>query len=228
MFGISYGELFLILGATAALIGPKDLPVIARTAGRLAGRAIGYVQLARGQFETVVQQSQANKVVHKELQDTIAQLEAIRYEIRSISIINPGPFTRRLDGQEQVQNTGLDIAAKPDGENQPIATISKDLTRANSVSSSLHSQAMAYARLAEAPNIKLSSSETHEDVLKLNGEGDLLTVLPVSAESAGLLPKHRDEEAKGCDILLEAVVEAEVARNAKDFFAQPQNQIPNQ
>lgn len=105
MFGISYGELFLILGATAALIGPKDLPVIARTAGRLAGRAIGYVQLARGQFETVVQQSQANKV-HKELQDTIAQLEAIRYEIRSISIINPGPFTRRLDGQEQVQNTG--------------------------------------------------------------------------------------------------------------------------
>lgn len=66
----------------------------------------------------------------------------------------------------------------------------QDLTRANSVSSSLHSQAMAYARLAEAPNIKLSSSETHEDVLKLNGEGDLLTVLPVSAESAGLLPKR--------------------------------------
>ncbi|KAJ8493023.1 hypothetical protein OPV22_014744 [Ensete ventricosum] len=132
--------------ATAALIGPKDLPVIARTAGRLAGRAIGYVQLARGQFETVVQQSQANKV-HKELQDTLAQLEAIRYEIRSISIMNPGPFTRRLDGPEQVQSTGLDIAAKPDGENQSIATISKDLTRANSVSSTLHSQAMAYARI---------------------------------------------------------------------------------
>ncbi|RRT77237.1 hypothetical protein B296_00009268 [Ensete ventricosum] len=89
MFGISYGELFLILGATAALI------------------AIGYVQLARGQFETVVQQSQANKV-HKELQDTLAQLEAIRYEIRSISIMNPGPFTRRLDGPEQVQSTGME------------------------------------------------------------------------------------------------------------------------
>ncbi|URD76979.1 hypothetical protein MUK42_36916 [Musa troglodytarum] len=222
MFGISYGELFLILGATAALIGPKDLPVIARTAGRLAGRAIGYVQLARGQFETVVQQSQANKV-HKELQDTIAQLEAIRYEIRSISIMNPGPFTRRLDGPEQVQSTGLDIAAKPDGEKQSIATISKDLTRANSVSSSLHSQAMAYARLAEAPNIKLGSSETREGVMKLNGEGDLLTVLPVSAESAGLLPKHHDE-SKGSDVLLAAVVEAEVARNAKDFFSQPQNQ----
>lgn len=34
--------------------------------------------------------------VHKELQDTIAQLEAIRHEIRSISFMNPGPLTRRL------------------------------------------------------------------------------------------------------------------------------------
>jgi hypothetical protein len=31
--------------------------------------------------------------------------------------------------------------------------------------------------------------------------------------------------AKGADIVLEAVVEAEVARSAKDFFSQPQSQI---
>ncbi|KAF5741857.1 hypothetical protein HS088_TW10G00864 [Tripterygium wilfordii] len=95
MFGISYGELFLLLGATAALIGPKDLPIIARTAGKFAGRAIGYVQLARGQFDSVMQQSQARQV-HKELQDTMAQLDAIRHEIRSVSFMNPGPMTRRL------------------------------------------------------------------------------------------------------------------------------------
>ena len=110
MFGISYGELFLLVGATAALvgtlslslfcildsngftwnfyiselwgslalwkccleaknwngfliIGTKDLPVIARTAGRLAGRAIGYVQLARGQFDNVMHKSQASQVL---------------------------------------------------------------------------------------------------------------------------------------------------------------------
>ncbi|CAO2818840.1 unnamed protein product [Amaranthus hypochondriacus] len=95
MLGLSYGEIFLILGATAALIGPKDLPVIARTAGRLAGRAIGYVQLARGQFDNVMQQTQFRQV-NKELQDTMAQLDAIRYEIRSISIMNPGLLTRRM------------------------------------------------------------------------------------------------------------------------------------
>ncbi|THG08891.1 hypothetical protein TEA_021723 [Camellia sinensis var. sinensis] len=74
---------------------PKDLPIIARTAGKLAGRAIGYVQLARGQFDTIMHQTQARQV-HKELQDTIAQLEAIRHEIRTVSFMNPGPLTRRL------------------------------------------------------------------------------------------------------------------------------------
>lgn len=53
----------MVIRKTACAIGPKDLPIIARTAGRLAGRAIGYVQLARGQFETVMQQSQARQVL---------------------------------------------------------------------------------------------------------------------------------------------------------------------
>lgn len=44
--------------------------------------------------------------VHKELQDTMAQLDAIRHEIRGISILNPGPLTRRL-----VDNPELTAAA---------------------------------------------------------------------------------------------------------------------
>lgn len=36
--------------------------MIARMAGRMAGRAIGYVQLARGQFDSVMQQTQARQV----------------------------------------------------------------------------------------------------------------------------------------------------------------------
>ncbi|GER24885.1 v-type proton ATPase subunit F [Striga asiatica] len=96
-----------VFGFRVRILGPKDLPVIARTAGRLAGRAIGYVQVTRGQFESVMQQSQARQV-HKELQDTMAQLEAIRHEIRSISFMNPGPLTTRLvdniAGQPPVTN----------------------------------------------------------------------------------------------------------------------------
>ncbi|CAK7346491.1 unnamed protein product [Dovyalis caffra] len=243
MFGISYGEFFLLLGATAALIGPKDLPKIARTAGRFAGRAIGYVQVARGQFDSVMQQSQARQV-HKELQDTMSQLEAIRHEIRSISILNPGPVTRRLvDNIDHTPSTNANgHPENVDAENVPNATISKAYTEqtagesiptANiskvsgakaSDSCNMHSRATAYARLAESSALKTGSVQSGADAGELTGDIGLLNVLPVSAESTGLLP-NRQDDVSGSDIVLEAILEAEVAHNAKDFFSQPENQI---
>ncbi|GER42022.1 sec-independent protein translocase protein tatB-like protein [Striga asiatica] len=256
MLGISYGELFLLLGAAAALIGPKDLPVIARTAGRLAGRAIGYVQVTRGQFESVMQQSQARQV-HKELQDTMAQLEAIRHEIRSISFMNPGPLTTRLvdniAGQPPVTNVDNesskppeeDLAAKIEiretsrmvevGEKKGIikyrntsfkqfSRFPKDHSLPSPVLSDIHSQATAYERLAaESP---LAGKSMDEVLDELKDESGQFVVLPISAESAKLLPSKKGE-LRGSDILLEAVLEEDVARNAKGFFSQAQDQITN-
>ncbi|CAH9098289.1 unnamed protein product [Cuscuta europaea] len=228
MLGFSYGELLLLLGATAALIGPKDLPVIARTAGRLSGRAIGYVQMARGQFESVMQQTQARQV-HKELQDTIAQLEAIRHEIRTISFVNPGPLTTRL--VDNIKGHPLTAGAGTSVENGPEKSESKETAVSNtpkncnfkpSTCSDTHSQATAYAKLAE---ITLSKPK-YENCEALDELPDKFgnLVLPVSAKSAGLLPDHA-AEAKGSDIVLEAIIEADVAQNAKKFFSQPQNQM---
>ncbi|KAL4200063.1 hypothetical protein AMTRI_Chr03g147860 [Amborella trichopoda] len=42
--------------------GPKDLPIIARAAGRLAGRAGGHVQSARRHLQDVLQMSQASQI----------------------------------------------------------------------------------------------------------------------------------------------------------------------
>ncbi|KAF7804692.1 sec-independent translocase TatB-like protein isoform X1 [Senna tora] len=266
--------------------GPKDLPIIARTAGRLAGRAIGYVQLARGQFDSVMQQSQARQV-HKELQDTMAQLEAIRHEIRSVSFINPGPMTRRLvdniaptyisDDNQKLENIS--------GENKSVATVPKDSASPMIDSCNMHRQATTYARLAES-SIKNGLSTSCTEVEKIDSEQQL-TIIPISAEDAGLLPNRGDPsswilfaysfcimlllcvkasniclllaymvvevekellalehhlylttcgsfsiqlqvmntaDVKGSDIVLEAILEAEVARNAKEFFSQPQNQ----
>lgn len=59
-----YFESEAVMGFTVlSIVGPKDLPKIAKVAGRLAGRSIGYVQLARGQFDNVMQQSQARQVL---------------------------------------------------------------------------------------------------------------------------------------------------------------------
>lgn len=228
MLGLSYGELFLIIGATAALIGPKDLPRIARVAGRLAGRSIGYVQMARGQFDNVMQQSQA-KQVHKELQDTIAQLEAIRHEIRTISFVNPGPLTRRLvDNINEVPDTNGNTDLEKPNDGPPPTSTSKvygTTTPAASPSSDMHSQATAYARLAESAALR-SEPTSNEVITELTDESGL-TVLPVSAQDTGLLP-NRKADANGSDIMLESILEAEVARNAKDFFAQPQNVIKSE
>eukprot|EP00261_Vitis_vinifera_P019509 XP_010649987.1 PREDICTED: uncharacterized protein LOC100261325 isoform X1 [Vitis vinifera] len=225
MLGISYGEFFLLIGATAALVGPKDLPMIARTAGRLAGRAIGYVQLARGQFENVMQQSQARQV-HKELQDTMAQLDAIRYEIRSLSLMNPGPMTRRLmeNSLETTSHSNDNAVPEKQEEQKAKNVVIQDQSFKTSGSINLHSQATAFAKLAESAAQKTGPLMSSAEMEKLDDETGLLAVLPVSAESAGLLPNRKDS-MKGSDIVLEAILEAEVAHSAKDFFSQPQNQI---
>ncbi|TXG72177.1 hypothetical protein EZV62_000756 [Acer yangbiense] len=226
MLGISYGELFLIIGAAAALVGPKDLPMIARTAGRLAGRAIGYVQLARGQFDNVMQQSQARQV-QKELQDAMQQLEAIRHEVRSVSFINPGPMTRKLMDsplEPTINHTDNSSSEKSEGEQKSTNAVVKDFTFKPSGSINIHSQATAYAKLAESEAVKCGSSKSSVDGENFNFDDGPFTILPLSAESTGMLP-NRKESVKGSDILLEAVIEAELAHNAKDFFSQPQNQI---
>ncbi|CAO2818839.1 unnamed protein product [Amaranthus hypochondriacus] len=248
MLGLSYGEIFLILGATAALIGPKDLPVIARTAGRLAGRAIGYVQLARGQFDNVMQQTQFRQV-NKELQDTMAQLDAIRYEIRSISIMNPGLLTRRMmdnpdqndtdagatvnAGHSNINEKSTVAEGHQDQHQQSQQRLHEFKTETSTLkehvspvsrTSNLFSQAAAFAKLAESPALKADTMDRSLSVNTVDDTPGLLSVLPVSAESAGLLPVRKGD-ATGSDIILEAVLEAEVARNAKEFFSKPENQI---
>ncbi|XP_059310622.1 uncharacterized protein LOC132061970 [Lycium ferocissimum] len=227
MLGFSYGEIFLLLGATAALIGPKDLPIIARTAGRFARRAIGYVQLARGQFESVMQQSQAHQV-HKEMPATRAQLEAIHHEIiRTFSFMNPGPLTyRHVDNINTTAansavshlffvTPGKKILLCYTVENRPKNTdeesifvekghqiSKKESTVATAVTedyssrkalTNMHSQAAAYARLAETTPLK-SISVDNEGLSELTDESGSIIVLPVSAQSAGLLPQRKGRE----------------------------------
>ncbi|THG04475.1 hypothetical protein TEA_022647 [Camellia sinensis var. sinensis] len=134
-----------------------------RTAGKLAGRAIGYVQLARGQFNTIMHQTQARQV-HKELQDTIAQLEAIRHEIRTVSFMNPSPLTRRLvDNLDQTSAaSGNNEPEKPDTANRSTTPDAKNYGSTNLGFSDMQSQATAYAKLAKSTAINSGSAESNE------------------------------------------------------------------
>ncbi|KAL6293626.1 hypothetical protein ACE6H2_001768 [Prunus campanulata] len=163
-------------------------------AGRLVGRSIGYVQLARGPFDNVMQQSQARQV-HKELQDAFAQLESIRYEVRSISLMNPGPMARRLMDNPQDPASLIDGAnsslEKPKEELKSRNTVVKDDTFRTPDSPNLHSQATRYAKLAESDAVKTGSLKSSAEQENLKDESGLFIVLPISAESTGMLPNRK-------------------------------------
>jgi len=54
----------------------------------------------------------------------------------------------------------------------------------------MQNQATIYARLAESPAIKNELSAISPEVEKIDDKLQLTTVLPISAENAGLLPKR--------------------------------------
>ncbi|CAN8267690.1 unnamed protein product [Cochlearia groenlandica] len=225
MLGLSYGEILVIIGTTAAVVGPKDLPIIARAGGRLFGRAIGYIQMARGHIDGVMKQPQMQEI-SKEVQDLRAQVDAISHGA-SFSLFNSTPLTRRVD------NHSLDSSLSTNGMNYyylssfvpaclfltwlcPFGGSSSSSSA--SVVNNLHAQATTFARLSET----VGNNNTHN----LSSDSGLSHVLPVSAEMAKLLP-HRKESAKGSDLMLEAVLEAEVAHKAKSFFAQAEKETPS-
>ncbi|CAI5990640.1 unnamed protein product [Closterium sp. NIES-65] len=61
---------------------PKDIPVIARAAGRLTGRAMGFVHAARTKFSSFADQSQLSEL-QQEVQQAMAQLQTIRHQLNS-------------------------------------------------------------------------------------------------------------------------------------------------
>ncbi|KAL5670028.1 hypothetical protein ACJX0J_022249, partial [Zea mays] len=229
MLGFSTGQLLVVLGACSVMMKPSDMVKIARTAGRMTGRAVGRLIVARRQLDEILGQSAATQV-HKELKDAMTQLDSIRYEVQNLSRLSPGQFMLKQ------HNAGMAEAGKSDSSDgpttnqeefrqeirsiirdefekycrtqpiqnsvsttehrklhvadEPTALKSKDMKMANSGLTNLHNQAMTYARLSEAPGLKMDSSLSGNYKDQSKEMDGLLTVLPISAESAGLLPSR--------------------------------------
>jgi len=152
--------------------------------------------------------------------------EEFRHEIRSIIREEIESFCRtRPDSTQNFASTT--DARKVDVADDHMSLKSKGMKMAGTGLTNLHSQAMTYARPSEAPGLKgdPSLSGNYQEQLKENN--GLLHVLPISAESAGLLP-NRSGGSTGSDLVLEAVLEAEVAENAKFFVSQPHDQLPKE
>ncbi|KAL2934596.1 putative vacuolar protein sorting-associated protein TDA6 [Bienertia sinuspersici] len=148
--------------------------MISRTAGRLAGRAIGYVQLARGQFDNVMQQTQ----FRQDNPDSGGTTNARPLNVSGESTADGDNEVKHKQGQQDLPGFKVD------------ASVFKEHGSVASGTSNLYSQATAYAKLAESPALNPGTMEGSVSMDTVDVRPGLLSVLPVSAESAGLLPNR--------------------------------------
>ncbi|KAJ7292295.1 hypothetical protein O6H91_07G024000 [Diphasiastrum complanatum] len=230
VFGLSIGEVVLVLGAAVAFFGPKDIPVIARALGRLSGKAVGHVRAARGQLDDIMQRTQVDQV-HKDLQETMSQLEAIRHEIRSgMSILHPGPITREVLNSSTT-NLFTQQGEKGNDQKSPIGHV--DLF--GSVHKSIMEERIALksnhiletsVNMAKDFKVGVPSSVATAPQVMTNISGDKeLFILPVSAAMAGLLSSKKGLMT-GSNLVLESVEEQKVASQALEFLRQPETLGP--
>ena len=81
--GFSYGEILGTSLAAVVLLGPKDVPIIAKTLGRLSGKMVGYSHVYREKVERILDESgEEVKELREEMRGTTKALENVVGEIR--------------------------------------------------------------------------------------------------------------------------------------------------
>lgn len=81
--GFSYGEILGTSIAAIVLLGPKDVPRIAKALGRLSGKMVGYSHVYREKVERILDESgEEVKELREEMRGTTKALENVVGEIR--------------------------------------------------------------------------------------------------------------------------------------------------
>jgi len=91
---VSWGELTVVIGIGLALIGRKDLPRAARTAGTQIGRVVGLLQGARARADKFASQNELRQL-QNELRSGLRELDAVKSEL-AVSMSGRGMMGRDL------------------------------------------------------------------------------------------------------------------------------------
>lgn len=132
--GFSYGEIFGTTLAAVVLLGPKDVPVVAKSLGRFAGKMVGYSHAYREKVEKILEESEV-KELREDLRGTTKALENVVGEIRGFGLRSRG--SSRLssalsrgeeearngsfnsDSRSRSRNSGNDTSSGASGDEQP-------------------------------------------------------------------------------------------------------------
>ena len=80
VFGMSTTTLVVMLGAGALALGPKDVPLVARFLGRIAGRAVSHVTHASRAFERAAADADVG-TIRADIRASMRELRGVATEI---------------------------------------------------------------------------------------------------------------------------------------------------
>ncbi|KAL3158122.1 hypothetical protein ABBQ32_011720 [Trebouxia sp. C0010 RCD-2024] len=218
MLGISYLELLFVLGLSSVILGPKDLPRVARHVGQATGRAAAYLTVARSKFARFSEDAKLDKL-HVEMQQSMQQLSAIQSELRgNINFMNLGPLARKAMQLPPSEESLSSATSSPD----PAWRRPQPSQAQHGTHQSFHPAASSFAASAANTAASLSSTlrEASTVLHKTHSQepGEQLTPLPLSAVAIGKAPSREDTTPTGSDILLDALQEEAVAAQAQQFL----------
>eukprot|EP00884_Botryococcus_braunii_P005296 jgi/Botrbrau1/14768/Bobra.0284s0002.1 len=219
VLGLSYGELLLIGGAGFLLIGPRDLPLYSRLAGRAAGRAVAFINEVRSKLINVANDAEVTKL-HEEIQQGLLELRTIRHELRSgINIMQPGPLAQNAFGLKPIppEASSFTLQDRRLGGGPTSSHTSAGFTEGMMSAQSWHRNSEGVPT-EEGVTTSFSEAVGIGGGKGQSGMEDGLQPMPVSAVMAGRVPDRSSSIPTGADIMLDAVAEEDVAHQALQFL----------
>jgi len=131
MFDIAFSELILIAIVALLVIGPEQLPKVARTAGRWFGKMRQFVRTVQADIEREVRAEELKRIVDEQArssgiydilettQDASAELKRAVDEVESLKMTAAKPSTDTPDMDAPVTNN--DVAPEADKKAAPVA-----------------------------------------------------------------------------------------------------------
>ncbi len=190
----------LALFLSAVVVKPQELPGLGRRAGRLAGRAVRRLQDMKKELGEYVDKNDMRSV-QEELQQTMTQLNKIRQDVRSVS---------------SVKGMVMDFTASPTGREKP----SYDTSRIDETTSPVDNR-------NEGQHWDGGHKEQQNIVIPISAR-DLESFQDTTQTSADKPSKlaYEDDKGSASRILLDALKEERVARQALQFFDTQQQNTP--
>jgi Sec-independent protein translocase protein TatA len=81
MFDTSFLQVVVFGAVGALLVGPKDLPMVARKIGGILGKGVGFISRTRGNVQSFIKENQLSEV-QQDFERSLQQIRQVQDEVK--------------------------------------------------------------------------------------------------------------------------------------------------